>query len=191
MGSSNARIKINVRTLSFVLLIGLIVAFSIFYLYNFKSYTPLTSVIYHGNEISFRDDLREAVKVPVFPSKNEINSVMMNPSVKNVTILYKLTESSESMYAIESFEIIFKLKIAYLSNNMNVTLNVQNITSYENLKGNPENPIIALVHPIYSNETAVRVEDHTIFIKGKNDRDFDLATINFLVGALDINVTST
>jgi hypothetical protein len=44
------------------------------------------------------------------------------------------------------------------------------------------------VPPVLADETSVKTENNTVFIEGKTKEDFDLATIKFLIEALDLKV---
>jgi hypothetical protein len=157
---------------------------------------PIYSLNYYGTKISFRINLRDAKDVAVYPSEKAVRDEIMNQFVENITIVYKPNESINSHYAVEVFEIVNKLAVAYrLRFGYLPGFNVVNVTSYDNLSGKIQNPIIALVHPIYSNETSVRLENHVIFISGKNAtsereqlRNFDLAMVKFLMATLGINI---
>jgi hypothetical protein len=82
------------------------------------------------------------------------------------------------------------MKFAYIPN-----FNVINVTSYENLNASDKEPAIALIHPIYSNESSVRLDGNIVYVQGKNAtsltgqlRNFDLATAKFLMVALGIKI---
>jgi hypothetical protein len=91
---------------------------------------------------------------------------------------------------VNKLAIAYKLRFGYIPN-----FNVVNVTSYENLTATSNNSKIALIHPIYSNVTLVRLEDNVIYIQGKSAtsekeqlRNFDLAVVKFLMVALGIKV---
>jgi hypothetical protein len=157
---------------------------------------PIYSLNYYGTKISFRINLRDAKDVAVYPSEKAVRDEIMNQFVENITIVYKPNESINSHYAVEVFEIVNKLAVAYrLRFGYLPGFNVVNVTSYENLTTTSNNPKIVLVHPIYSNETSVRLEGNVIYIQGKNAmseneqlRNFDLAVVKFLMVALGIKV---
>jgi len=141
--------------------------------------------------IGFRADLREAEKVPVYPSEtalfNEINSQL----IQNMTILFKpASESENPYYSLEEFEIIQKLTFLFKRIGISPGFKANITDSYENIFGKIQNPIIVLVHPKFANETSVTVTpNHVIYIKGKTNRDFDLATTKFLMVAMSINLS--
>jgi hypothetical protein len=156
---------------------------------------PIYSVNYHGITMSFRVNLREARSVPVYPSEELVYRSLMNSLVENVTIVFKPGSDEENTYyAVEVFEITNKLAIAFQRQfGYMPSFNVKNVTSYDNLAGKIQNPIIALVHPVYSNETSVRLDGHVIFISGNNSssakeqlKNFDLAVVKFLMIELGI-----
>ena len=162
---------------------------------------PITSWDYRGNTVNFRVDLREADKVPVYPHETGVYLDIMHPLVQNITIAFKDAGSSENpYYVVEEFEIINKMRIAYgyilgtktesgyIASQDIPTFNAIEVSSYENLPGKIQNPIIALVHPVYANETSVRNEGHVTVISGKTPHEFDLAVAKFLMVILDIEL---
>jgi hypothetical protein len=104
---------------------------------------------------------------------------------KNVVIVFKNT-SDLSYVAVEAFEITYKLKTAYLRNNFSAKISAQEVESFDNLPR--ENLFIALVPPSISDETAIRVSNNVIFIKGENLEKLDLATVKFLMIILGIKI---
>ncbi|MEM5829331.1 MAG: hypothetical protein QW040_00175 [Candidatus Aenigmatarchaeota archaeon] len=158
---------------------------------------PIYSVNYMGVKMRFRVNLRDVKDVVVYPSEETIRKEIMNQLVENITIVFKPGENqTNAHYAIEVFEIVNKLAIAYKLNFAYMpNFKVVNVTSYENLRGRRENPIIALVHPVFSNETSVKLEDHVVYIQGRNAtslreqlKNFDLAVVKFLMSILEIKV---
>jgi hypothetical protein len=183
------RLRLTGNRIIFILLL-LIAAFSMFF-YIFYVPKPITVWNFYDVMLNFRADLREASKIPVYPSENVVNTQIMNPLVKNITIAFvPSTPKENSYYAIEAFEIATKLYYGYRTLEYEIpSFTTMNVSSYENLSGKIQNPIIALVAPSYSNETVVVVDPgHIIFIKAKSLQEFDLATIKFLMSALQIKV---
>jgi len=182
-------VKITKRRIFFstiFVLFALVIAFYVFY-----APEPIYSWNYHGNMIGFRADIREAEKVSVYPSEtalfNEINSQL----IQNMTILFKSAGEKENPYYIlQEFEIIQKLTLLFKRIQISPGFNANTTDSYENIFGKIQNPIIVLVHPKFANETSVTVTpNHVIYIKGKTNRDFDLATTKFLMVAMSINLS--
>ncbi|MEM5836516.1 MAG: hypothetical protein QW472_05580 [Candidatus Aenigmatarchaeota archaeon] len=158
---------------------------------------PIYTLDYHGVKLKFRADLRSVDGIKVFPSEKAVREEIMSPFVENITIVYKPgNETINAHYAVEVFEIVNKLAVAYrLKFGYIPKVKVLNVTSYENLEGTAENPIIALIHPIYSNETSIRLEKHVIYIQAENAetlekqlKNFDSVAIKFIMIALNIKV---
>lgn len=188
-GKEGVKIRIT-RNRLILLLISLVLISSILFYYMYVP-KPILSWDFLGNKVYFRANLREAAKVPVYPNEWHVYNEIVHTLVDNVTFVFKPTdEKGNPYYILEEMEIIQKLKLVYNELKINPGFNGHPVESYENLPGKIQNPIIALVHPDFSNETAVIVKDHVIYIKGKTNRDFDLATIKFLMIAMSINLTA-
>ena len=180
------KIGFNRNRIIFILALSAI-AFAVLY-YQFFVPKPITSVQYGNYILNFRADLREASKVPVYPAEDALYREMMHGLVQNVTIAFKPTNGDDALYAVEAFEITYKLRLGYTVRDFNVGFNSMAVNSYENLPGKIQNPIIAIVHPVYANETSVRVDGHVVTIKGKTPGELDLAVSKFLMASLGIEV---
>ncbi|MDI6806507.1 MAG: hypothetical protein QMD14_01680 [Candidatus Aenigmarchaeota archaeon] len=188
-----------------VIVIGLIISWFIY-----KSFQPITTIEYRGVIFSFKEfkpdvDLRKVMKVPVYPNDEAISSLVFSPKIKNIFIVFK-DSPDNALVALSGVEIGVKLKLALTTHGYKVksvtnltqmfeareqgflTIFPREIASYDGLVGEEESLLIALVPPILTNETLVKVEDYVIFIMGKNREDFELATIRFLLAAFDIKV---
>ncbi|MFH1623193.1 MAG: hypothetical protein ABIA12_01595, partial [Candidatus Aenigmatarchaeota archaeon] len=163
-------------------------------------FQPITVIDYKGYEIGFRADLRQAAKVPAYPGESEIYRDIMHQLAKNVTIVFKdAGEEGNPYYVVDGIELVSKMRLAYmLAFGMQTetgelvpgdvpTFDAREVSSYENLPGKIQNPIIAIVHPMYANETSVRNEGHVTFISGRNLKELDLATTKFLMIVLGID----
>jgi len=191
MAKVEIKLSKNIVRLAAVLVI--IVGLLFYYIFFFPK--PIKTWDYRGMTLTFRTDLRKADKVPVYPGETEIYLDTMHPLVKNVTIAFK-DVGEYGYYATEAFEITYKMKLAYIhlvgsesgSAAETPTFNVEVVEEYANLPGKIQNPIIALVHPAYANETAVRNEGHVTYISGKSYEELDLATTKFLMIVLGIEL---
>jgi hypothetical protein len=187
------RIKIKLSRRQLIVLTGLfaLIALALIYFYfGPKPLPPLTSIKYYNKILNFRADLREAQKIPVYPEDLAVRNEIMNQLVENVTIAFKPASDTEnSLYVLEEMEIIPKLLMGYERIKTNPHFNAVAVSSYENIAGTIQNPVIVLVHPKYSNETSISIGFHSIYIKGKTAKDFDLATIRFLMAALDLKIS--
>lgn len=183
------KFRLTRNRIIFILLLALAI-FSIFF-YVFYVPKPITTWNFYGVVLNFRADLREASKIPVYPSEDVVNTEIMNPLVKNITIVFIPSAPKEnSYYALEAFEITKTIYYGYRTLEYEMpNFTTMNVSSYENLPGKIQNPIIALVAPAYSNETAVVVDPgHIVFIKAKSLQEFDLVTVKFLMSALRIRI---
>jgi len=162
--------------------VAIIISIYIFYVPK-----PIYSLLVDDQQLDFRADLRAADKITVYPSEEELYSKLMNSLVENITIAFKpASEEENPYYILQILEIVPKLSFAYsrLGLQPNFNNNPIAIESYENLTSTTSNLIIALVHPVYSNETAIKVGDNIIYLKAKSHEDFDLVTVKLLMVAL-------
>jgi uncharacterized membrane-anchored protein YitT (DUF2179 family) len=178
------------RIIILVIIAVVVLSFSI---YTFYVPKPIYSVLVDGQQLDFRADLRAADKISVYPSEEELYSELTNSLVENITIAFKPADEEENPYYIlQILEIVPKLSFAY--SRLGLWPNFNNdpiaIESYENLTSTTSNLIIALVHPVYSNETAIRIKDNVIYLKAKSHEDFDLVTVKLLMVALGIELES-
>jgi hypothetical protein len=200
---SKIKIKMERKVFSSVLLIVVlslvIMGLAILYMRMVpKPEDPITSIIYDGQLINFRADLREADKVPVYPGETQVYLDTIHPLVDDVTIAFKdAGEEDNPLYMVEVIEIVTKMTPAYrkMLSNYNVTseedmpeFNATPVEQYAWLPGKIQNPIIAVVHPKYANETAVRNEGHVTYISGTTKENLDLATVKFLMIVLGIEM---
>jgi len=62
-----------------------------------------------------------------------------------------------------------------------------NKTTYDNLPGKIQHPLIAIIHPVYANQTRVfAAPGHVIFVEATSYRGLDLAVGKLLISALKI-----
>jgi len=192
---TKVKIKLSKNIVRLAAVLVIIVGLLFYYIFFFPK--PIKTWDYRGMTLTFRTDLRKADKVPVYPGETEVYLDTMHPLAKNVTIAFKdAGEGEYGYYATEAFEITYKMKLAYIhlvgseegSTSKVPNFDVEAVKEYANLPGKIQNPIIALVHPIYANETAVRNEGHVTYISGKSYEDLDLATTKFLMIVLGIEL---
>lgn len=153
----------------------------------YRFFTPITSINYHGHLLLFRSDLKKAKKIPVYPSSEAVKEVMMQPTIKKITIFFQDTEDN-SLTAVESYEITYILKTVYLVNGFSVDFSGELVDDFQNIKSSEENPGIVLIPPSLANETFVRIEGYKVIISGKDAKEFDLATDKFLMDVIGIKV---
>jgi len=201
------RIKLPEKTsrktsVALAIVLFIILAASLAIYYNNFVQTPIRTWVYKGQTVAFRADLRQAAKVPVYPGDVQIYRDIMNPLVENVTIAFKdAGEEGNPYYMLQEFELVPRMKLAYMymlgtqtpegefqPSPTTPNFNAIPIDSYANLPGKIQNPIIAIVHPMFANETSVRMEGHVTYISGKTPEELDLATARFLMIVLGIDV---
>lgn len=188
------KVKITKKRVAFTVSILIVLVASFFFIDYYNTYwKPITVLDYNGTQIGFRQDIREASKVPLYPSDEYLRIAIIHPLVTNVTIAFKDVNNTENpYYSLEGIEIVGKLKLAYslVKPATYPNFTAIEVSSYENLPGKIQNPIIALIPPAYANETSVIIDAnaHVVYIQGKTHKDFDLATIRFLLAALNIQV---
>lgn len=174
-----------------VIVVGIACVYIIYHFY--PSSTTTSTYNFFGIKLPFRTDLYKANNISVYPDNETIYNMMWGSQLENITIVW-VNSSENNMVTVEAFEITYKMSLAYehigyLNGvNINVMFNHMAVGSYDNLTATENNPIIAIVPPKLSNETAVRAENNVIYIKGKTFEEFDLATVKFLMTALAINL---
>jgi len=186
MSSSKLVLKKKELILVFIALSLVIVSFFL-YRYLYKPYEPLNFYDYHGQILTFRADLREAKNVQVYPDDSTIFNMVMNPNLKNVTIVF-VPSKDNGIVGVDGFEVSRKLAIAYNYSGYRIPIKGEPVDSYE-LSGTNDSLIIALIPPVFSNDTSVRAKNNVILISGKTYKDFDLSTIRFLMIILEIKLS--
>lgn len=145
---------------------------------------PLKTYDFYGTKLGFRSDLKQASKIPLYPNDTVIHDILWNQELENLTIVF-VNSSENSLVLVEAFEITYKLSLAYNQFDFPVSINAKEVESYDSLNAT-DYPLIALIPPSLADETAVRLEDNIIYIKGMTKEDFDLATVKFLMIVLGI-----
>lgn len=190
-----ARISIERKHIFVFLLVVIIVAVGIL-IYKFHESRPLTTYTYYvydnygnryGIPMAFRADLRKADNVSVYPDVSSIYNIVWNENTKNITIAF-VNSSDNGLVATDAFEIAYKLGTIFKVYNMTTNFTANVISSYDNITANESYPVIALIPPSMTNSTSVLAMNNIIYIQGNTTEGFDLATIKFLMSALEIKV---
>ncbi len=208
MPHEKVHIKIGkMQIVVFLAIFGAIAAGVFAYIEYGKCCAPIFTADFEGQTLGFRADLREAQKVEVIPDEGKLYSQIVRPPrivgpegqviirkpLRNVTIAFKqVSQGTMGWYTVEASEIIKKLTALY-KGKYDVDLNfaIAETDDYDELKGSNTAPIIALVHPEIADGTFVSVDDDrdVITISGGDSlRDFDRATVKFLMVALGVSV---
>lgn len=180
--------KFGKKQLSLLSLAIVVVAVvGIIYFNSINSEKPVTRYKFQGVELSFRDDLRLAKNISVYPNEESVLNTIWDPDIQRITIAFMNTTDNQ-FTAVNAFEITYKLNIGYGQFNWLVGFEGKEVDSFESLNGSKENPIIVLLPPSLSNETSVELNDNIAYIKGKTQKEFDLATMKFIMSALNITI---
>ena len=103
------KVRISLKQVFIFFMIILVIIVSI-KLYQYLK--PVKTIYYRGFPFSFRDDIKKALKIPVYPNQESIHDLFWNRKNKNVTILFKPSDSkTNALYRIESFELAYKLAL--------------------------------------------------------------------------------
>jgi hypothetical protein len=186
-GSEGVKVSLT-RSQAIILITVLVATLAIIYVYIItKPPQPITTVEYYGNMLTFRENLIEANNITVSPSDKAISDAMTNSRIENITIVFKNT-TDLSYTAVQAFEITYKLRIQHLVNNRDIAISAKEVDSLDNITGTAENPMIVLIPPSIANDTYVALTDNTVRISGKTYKDYNLATIKFLIVTLGIKI---
>jgi len=147
---------------------------------------PLTEINYFGVPMKFREDIRLARDIAVYPNETYLKSIFRNKNIERITIGILNYTNETNVIGVEAVEITFKLSTFYSLVPMKVTIKGKEIGSLYEIEGNATNPLIIIIPPSIANETSVRVENYTVFISGKSLKELDLATIKFITIVLGI-----
>lgn len=187
------RISISRRQVAVLLiLIGLFAGGFYGYVVYATYYAPAYSVDFGGQPFSFRADLREAQKINVTPDEASLRESVASFLPKNVTIFFKpVDEKRMGWYSVEAAETVIKLTAFYKIRYGDApSFNAFEVDDYGNITGGGGNVAIALIHPDIADGTFVRLDSDkgVITISGKSLKEFDLATVKFLMVVLGIRV---
>jgi len=153
--------------------------------------------------MNFRADLRDADKVIVLPNDAWVRDSFTSQYLRNITIVFKNDSSDLGLVAIEAAELSYKLSIIYMKNGIGIVsqseaeegipdnaivLSAAPIQDYRNLQGTFTGVLIVLIPPSETNVTSIRASNNAVFISGKNDYEFDMATVKLLMVIMGINV---
>ena len=171
------------KSVYYLLIIVLIlVGFISLYIYL----RPVKSVYYSGKQFFFRDSVRAARGIEVYPDEKTLHDIFWNPGIKNITILFNSQVTESGYYYVETFELTYKLHSMYMLNRIRKNFNAVDVNTYEDIISSPDLLKIVLVHPQLTDKTLVEGRDNVIFIHAKNYRDFDLATIKTILIAMGV-----
>jgi len=179
--------KMKIIAIVMITLVLTILYFSYPYLKEwYLSMKPITEINYFGVPMKFREDIRLARSIEVYPNETYVKSIFRSKELKSVTIGILNYTNQTNIIGVEAVEITFKLSSFYSLASMPVIIKGKEIGSISEIIGNSTNPVIIIIPPSIANETLVRVENYTVFISGKTLKELDLATIKFITLVLGI-----
>ena len=179
--------KMKIIAIVMITLVLTILYFSYPYLKEwYLSMKPITEINYFGVPMKFREDIRLARSIEVYPNETYVKSIFRSKELKSVTIGILNYTNQTNIIGVEAVEITFKLSSFYSLASMPVIIKGKEIGSISEIIGNSTNPVIIIIPPSIANETLVRVENYTVFISGKTLKELDLATIKFITLILGI-----
>jgi hypothetical protein len=152
----------------------------------YQSTQPLTEINYFGVPMKFREDIRLAKNIEVYPNETYLKSIFRSREIKGITIGVLNFTNETNIIGVEAVEITFKLSSFYSISGLPVAIKGKEIGSLYEISGNSTNPVIIIIPPSIANETLVKAENYTVFISGKTLKDLDLATIKFIAIVLGI-----
>jgi hypothetical protein len=176
----------RMQVLGILLAAAVVVAAALSYNVLFSD-KPVTRYTFQGVELSFRDDLRLAKNISLTPSEEAILYTVWNPDIQSINIVYMNTTDNQ-FTAVNAFEVAFKLNVAYGQFSWFVDFKGEEVKSFDNLNASDENLVVIMVPPSLADETGVELERNIVYIKGKTRQEYDLATIKFIMAALNITV---
>ena len=176
--------------LIFLIIIFTIIGGAIYY-QNRNSQKEITRYKFYGTEFQFRNDLRAAQTISLYPDYKSILDKVWDPNITKINIAYIPTAESStenSMLSLSVIEIRFKLDIAYHEFNWANEFTGTELKSFDDINSTNDTLTIALVRPSLSDKTGVELHGNIVYIKGKTEKEFDLATTKFLMAALNITI---
>jgi hypothetical protein len=131
-----------------------------------------------GVKLTFRGNLDEAVKVPVYPNRTFLKDTLVNNNVQGIGIAYIPKDGENGFYAVTSYELTYKLTIInkYYFNESKPIRSIPVNSSIEAFSmASPQMPIIMLIGPENTNETMVNVAGSFITVQAKSFEEVNVS----------------
>jgi hypothetical protein len=181
------KIKTFLTTLAFLLILSAFILATIQLIISLK---PVKYIKYKNIVFSFRDDVKVAEKISVYPNEKIIGQMFWDYKIQNITFLFKPDDRYNKYYQLQVFELTYKLKQMYMTLRpliIDKQFSAQEIDNFENITREEGVLKIVFVPPEYSNQTIVKASGNKIYIYWENSRDLDLAVIKTILSALKYN----
>ncbi|MEM5777176.1 MAG: hypothetical protein QXJ06_01880 [Candidatus Aenigmatarchaeota archaeon] len=185
------KVKTFLTSLFFLLILSILILAIIQLIISLK---PVKYVKYKNIIFAFRDDVKKAEKVSVYPNEKMLGQQFWDYKIQNITILFKPDDNYNKYYLLAAFEFTYKLKQMYMTLRpliIEKSISSKEIDNFDNI--NREDGIlkIILIPPEKSNETIIKLSSNRVYIYWKNPRDLDLAVIKTILSALKYNSNYT
>ena len=147
-------------------------------------FAPDYTVTYKGREFTFRENVKDVDEIIIMNNEEYINSLIWNPYIRNIKIIYQANVTNPSYYSVETYELTNKLSAIFAINGKHKNFLSENVESYDDLYSTNELKIV-LIHPDLAEESYIKVpRDNIIYVAGKDLRKFDLATMKLILIAM-------
>jgi len=181
------KVKTFLTTLAFLLILSIFILAIIQLIISLR---PVKYVKYKNIIFAFRDDVKAAERIPVYPNEKIVGQQFWDYKIQNITILFKPDERYNKYYQLAAFELTYKLSQMYMTLRpliIEKSFSAQEIENFDNITREDGTLKIILLPPEYSNQTIVKASSNRIYIHFKNSRDLDLAVIKTILCALKYN----
>ena len=187
-------VRVKLTKMKLILVSALIISLALIYSFYpnilnwYRSLSPLKEINYYGVPMTFRQDLRLASNVTVYPNEQYIRSIFLNKNISQITLAVLNYTNQTNYIGVEAYEITFKLASFYTLVNLPVKIKGKEVSKINEIVGNYTNPVVYIIPPILSNGTYVKAENYTVYVYGRSLRELDLATIKLISIVLGINL---
>ncbi|MCX8178646.1 MAG: hypothetical protein N3D75_02345, partial [Candidatus Aenigmarchaeota archaeon] len=89
------KVKTFITTLVFLLILSAVIMIIIQVIINLK---PVHSVKYKGFPFNFRDDVKAAEKIKVYPNEKMLGNMFWDYKIQNISILFKPEQQYIGLY---------------------------------------------------------------------------------------------
>ncbi|MCS7135010.1 MAG: hypothetical protein NZ893_01045 [Candidatus Aenigmarchaeota archaeon] len=181
------KLKTFLATLAFLLVLSLLILTLIQIIIALK---PVRHVKYKNIVFEFRDDVKKAEKIKVYPNEKILGKQFWDYKIQNITLMFKPDDNYNKYYQLAAFELTYKLKKMYMSLRpliIEKNFEAREIENFDNITREEGVLKIIFVPPQQSNETIIKVSSNRIYLHWETPRDLDLATIKIILSALKYN----
>ncbi|MBU5688823.1 MAG: hypothetical protein KQA41_01175 [Candidatus Aenigmarchaeota archaeon] len=181
------KVKTFLTTLIFLLILSVVILLIIQIIINLK---PVKYVKYKNIVFGFRDDVKKAEKINVYPNEKILGQQFWDYKIQNITIFFKPDDNYNKYYQLAAFELTYKISQMYMTLRpliIEKNFSAQSIDNFDNITREEGVLKIILIPPEQSNETIIKVSSNRVYIYWENPRDLDLAVMKTILSALKYN----